>query len=104
VVVAHGMDMLRFLIPCYVLYICIEVLSGALRGAGDAVVPTLFTLFGVCVLRLIWLWGVLPNLEHNFIYTILCYPITWTITAAMFLLYYFRSDWLNRCKKKAGFL
>lgn len=103
-VIADAVKIMKFMLCFYFLFVCIEVFSGALRGAGDSLIPTVMMLFGVCVLRLIWLWGVLPNLEHNFIYTILCYPITWTITAAMFLLYYFRSDWLNRCKKKAGFL
>ena len=34
-VINIGIDMLRFMAPCYTIYVFIEVLSGALRGTGD---------------------------------------------------------------------
>ncbi len=93
-VIALGMDILRFLVPCYVLYLCVELLSGAVRGTGDVLMPTLITLFGVCLLRVIWLLAVVP--QHNTLMTVLAsYPITWALTSGLFILYYLRGTWLR---------
>lgn len=56
-----------------------DVCSGVLRGMGKAIVSTIISLFGACLLRLIWLWTVFPaypTLEIIFI----SYPVTWVIT------------------------
>lgn len=101
VVVAHGMDILRLLVPTYVLYLCIEILSGAVRGAGDSLIPTLITLFGVCLLRLVWLLGVAPRIG-TLTAVLISYPATWALTSTLFILYYWKGGWLKRCMKKAG--
>ena len=59
-VINIGIDMLRFMAPCYTIYVFIEVLSGALRGTGDVLLPTLITLGGVCLIRIPWIMFVLP--------------------------------------------
>ena len=101
-VIRQGMIILKLLVPTYMTYICVEVLSGAVRGAGDSVVPTLFTLCGICLLRVVWVKFVTPS--HNDIdFMLLSYPITWTITSLLFVVYYLRGNWLKRCIKKAGF-
>ena len=97
-----GMTIVRTLVPTYITYLCIEILSGAVRGAGDSVLPTLMTLFGVCILRVIWVMGVCPPFNSMFM-VILSYPITWIITSLMFILYYWKAPWLKRCIRKAGF-
>ena len=56
-VVRIGADMLNQITPCYVIFIFIEVLSGALRGVSDVVIPMLMTLFGVCLLRIAWIFS-----------------------------------------------
>ncbi len=100
-VVEHGMVVLRLLVPCYLLYISIEIFSGALRGVGDSLIPTLMTLVGVCVLRMIWVMGIAPA-QGSLPFMLLSYPITWVVTSAMFWVYYFRGKWLTRNMKKAG--
>lgn len=88
-VVAIGVHMLRFLIPYYSIYIIIGILSGALRGAGKVLVPMLLTCGGVCSLRILWLYGVVVS--HPGIDTImLSYPVSWIITAVLFVIYYYR--------------
>lgn len=83
-----GVEMTRYLVPAYITYICIEILSGALRGAGDVWIPTLICLTGVCVLRVAWIMAVVP--VRPGIYTIIfSYPMTWVVTTAMFLVYYY---------------
>jgi len=100
-VITLGLEILHMLVPCYSLYLCIEILSGAVRGAGDALVPTLFTLFGVCLLRVVWLLGIAPQLG-TLQAVLLSYPITWALTSVLFIVYYLRGSWLRRAMKRAG--
>ncbi len=91
-VVQIGSDMLLFITPWYIVYVFIEVLGGSLRGRGNVIVPVVITLLGVCLLRIIWLAGVLkvsPTI-HAIIFS---YPVTWVITALAFIGYYL---WQNR--------
>ncbi|WP_417182266.1 MATE family efflux transporter [Blautia sp.] len=87
-VVRIGVDMMHFLLPSYFMYVVIGILSGALRGAGRVLVPMLLTCGGVCLIRIIWMFGVFPT--HSGINTImLSYPVSWGITAVLFIMYYF---------------
>ena len=90
--------MLLFITPWYIVYVFIEVLGGSLRGRGNVIVPVVITLLGVCVLRIIWLAGVLrisPTI-HAIIFS---YPVTWVITALAFIGYYL---WKDRQKLKVS--
>ena len=88
-VVQIGVDMLRFLMPSYFLYVVIGIFSGALRGAGRVVVPMILTCGGVCLLRIIWMFGLVP--VYPGIKTImLSYPVSWGITVVLFIIYYIK--------------
>lgn len=88
-VVRIGVDMMHSLLPSYFMYVVIGILSGALRGAGRVLVPMLLTCGGVCLIRIVWMFGVFPG--HPGINTImLSYPVSWGITAVLFIIYYFR--------------
>ena len=100
-VVAVGVGMMHVLTPVYITYISIEVLSGALRGCGDVRVPTLITVFFVCGLRVLWLTLMVPR-YHTIATVELSYPLTWTLASLLFILYYKRGGWLNRCKAAKG--
>jgi len=95
-VLETGMGVIRLIVPMWIAYICIEVLSGAMRGAGDTLIPTLMTLGGVCLIRVFWVMVVVPA-NHQLNILLLSYPLTWTITSVLFILYYRRGKWLNRC-------
>ena len=86
-VIRIGSDMLALITPCYIFFVFIEVLAGALRGMGDVMIPTLITLLGVCVLRLIWIAVVLP-ISPTVNAIIYSYPVTWIATAVLFIIYY----------------
>ena len=49
-VIAQGEAVIRTLAPLYFTYVCVEILSGAVRGTGDSLLPTLITCLGICVL------------------------------------------------------
>ena len=69
------------------LFVFIEVLSGALRGISDVIIPTLLTLFGTCLLRIAWIFLAVPH-KPCIEMVIVSYPITWFTTAILFLIYY----------------
>ena len=86
-VVEIGVYMMRYLMPSYFLYVAIGILSGALRGAGKVLVPVILTCGGVCIMRITWMLAVLPVFPG--IETImLSYPVSWGITAVLFVIYY----------------
>ena len=93
-VMAIGVDMLRFVSPLYFTYILVEILPGAIRGAGRSLEPTLITVFGICVVRLLWVFCLVP--AHHTIRTVqMSYPITWIITSLSMLLFYRFGHWLE---------
>ncbi len=94
-VVELGTAFVRVWAPAYTAYVFIEILSGTVRGVGEALPPMIITVFGVCVLRLVWIWGVLP-LHRTPAMVAASYPVTWGITAAVFIVYYLRKNWLKR--------
>ena len=88
------MQILLFIVPTYITYIAIEILSGAIRGAGKAFVPTVICITGVCLLRIIWLEVAVPI--YRSVYTVCAaYPVTWTVTSILFLIYYKKGAWLE---------
>lgn len=87
-VIEIGVRMISLIAPWYAVFSFIEILSGSLRGTGNVLVPVLITLFGVCVLRIIWLATVL-KIYPGLSVLIASYPVTWVITAAAFIVYYF---------------
>ena len=102
VVIQKGMQVLRLLAPFYCTYIGVEVFAGTVRGAGDSLIPMLMTLFGVCVLRVVWVTLIAP-MKPDVTFMLLSYPITWSFTSILFIIYYFKGGWLERCERKAGY-
>lgn len=95
VVIAKGMEILYFLAPTFITYICIEIYSGALRGTCDCWIPMIMTALGVCVLRVVWILVAVPH-RPGIETIIFSYPLTWTITSVLFIIYYF---WFSNLKK-----
>lgn len=94
-VISEGLRIMHFLMPFWVTYISIEILSGTVRGCGASLVPTVITVFGVCVLRLAWLFWAVP-FRNTVIMVLSCYPITWTVTSVAFWVYYLKGTWLRK--------
>lgn len=86
-VVEIGISMLQYLVPFYFTYVAIEILSGSLRGVGDCWIPMLISCFGICVLRVAWIVAAVP-LRRDIYNIMFSYPLTWTVTSILFVLYY----------------
>ena len=99
VVLHKGEMILKFFAPTYITYVCIEILSGALRGVGDSVIPTLMTCAGVCVLRTLWNFVMLPRYPR--LETVMIsYPISWVLTSVLFILYYLRFSRMRKLREQ----
>lgn len=61
-----------------------EVAGAYMRGLGYSMTPMLLTVFGTCVLRLVWVFTVAPR-YNDFGILLSIYPISWAITGAMVL-------------------
>ena len=101
-VIQIGIRMLMLMTPFYFTYICVEILSGTIRGTGEALVPMLMVCCGVCVLRIVWAIFVLP-LYHSIDTIVISYPITWSVTSILFICYYLHGGWLRKQIAKAGY-
>ncbi len=98
-VVRIGANFFTILAPSYFTFVFIEIFSGAIRGAGEALQPMLITCFGVCGLRIAWLLIAVP-IWHTMEMVAANYPVTWVITAVVFIVYYARMNWLDRCIRR----
>lgn len=98
-VVEEGVFMVQFMMPLYFTYVFTEILSGAVRGTGDAFIPMVITCIGVCVLRIAWIAVVVPQ-WHDTRAVMLSFPITWVVTSSAFVIYYLKGKWLQRGIKR----
>lgn len=85
-------EIMWYFVPVYVVWTFIEIISGALKGVGDAIVPLVIVGVGVCAFRLIWVGAVFPFL-HTVGGLTLCYPVSWIITAIALSVYCRRQGW-----------
>ncbi len=86
-VVDKGMEILRIMVPTFWTYVFIEIFSGSLRGMGDSFMPMILTSLGVCALRVLWLFTIVP-LRPQVSTVIYSYPLAWIVTSVLFIIYY----------------
>ena len=99
VIIDIGVGIAYVICPFYFLYVLLEVLSSAIRGAGNTL-PTMFiVLLNMCVIRIAilkYIMWVSPD-----IYSVaVVYPVTWFCTV-LTLFWYYRSERWNPRKKLA---
>ena len=94
-----SMDLIRFMAPTYITYITIEILSGTLRGVGDAWMPLIITGIGVCLVRVLWIICAMPHFQ-SILAAAFCYPLTWTLSSIAFVVYYYFFSSLKRVDLK----
>ena len=94
-----GTVMVRNMMPYYVTFVCIEILSGAIRGCGQALIPMILTGCGVCGLRILWVFLVVP-FRREITTVLYSYPVSWVITSICFVVYYKCGKWLPKEDRK----
>ena len=82
---------IRLLAVCPFYFLCglMEVGTGALRGLGRSILPTVTSLLGCCLFRILWIptafrWaqGALTS-DQSLLVLYLCFPLSWLLTAAI---------------------
>ncbi|SUB74882.1 MATE family efflux transporter [Peptoniphilus indolicus] len=82
-------QIMHFIAPLYLIYVFCDILPGAIRGTGDTFRPMVITLLGTCISRILWVLFIVP-LNHTLITVLSCYPISWGITAFIYIVYYIK--------------
>lgn len=87
-VVRIGYIRILILISAELVNVVIEILSGAMRGHGQSLIPAIVSLVGICGVRIIWVYTVFP-FSRTFATIMAAYPLSWAITALVLVISYF---------------
>ena len=99
-VVEAGMIRMGMIARTYALCGVMEAMVGVLRGLGHSIGPMVVSLFGSCVLRLIWMVTVFPAVATPGI-LFLAFPVTWIITGGCHLIFFWRVR--KKCNRLVGY-
>ena len=97
-VISTTWEMLLYFVPFYFTWTLIEVLSAVLRGSGDAVRPVIIIGLGICAFRILWIVTIF-QLIHTLPVLCLTYICSWTLTSTIILIYFRRTDWMDRSRR-----
>jgi MATE efflux family protein len=100
-VIAVGSMVMLSIMPYEFLFMPIEVFAGTMRGVGNSLMPTLITGSCVCLFRVVWLMTAVRH-WHSLKTLTLSYPLSWALAAAVFLVVYFKGNWLHRRIAQCG--
>ena len=100
-VIAVGSMVMLSIMPYEFLFMPIEVFAGTMRGVGNSLMPTLITGSCVCLFRVVWLMTAVRH-WHSLKTLTLSYPLSWALAAAVFLVVYFKGNWLRRRIAQCG--
>lgn len=74
-------------------------IAGIMRGAGKSTVPMFVMLISWCIIRITYITitvHFIPKIQVIF----WAYPLTWSISSVIFLIYFLKADWLHSFEKK----
>lgn len=78
----------------YFLLALSHLIAGVCRGAGQAIIPMMVMLGIWCIFRITYV-TIAMQINHWIVLVFLAYPITWSISSFIYLVYYFKSDWIH---------
>lgn len=99
-VLQFGMLSNRIRAGFYALLAVSHVMAAVLRGAGRSKVPMVIMLVCWCLIRVSYITITvyfIPDIRVVY----WAHPITWALSSVIFLLYYFKADWLH-ASRRAG--
>ena len=92
--VAVGMKQIRveaLFFCCLSLSHCI---AAVMRGAGKPMIPMFIMLGSWCVLRVLYIQTMVPLVQESWV-IFSAYPLTWTVSTIVYLIFYFKTDWIH---------
>ena len=97
--ISYGTEHMRTICLFYFLLAFSHCIAGVMRGAGKATVPMFTMLACWCVFRVSYITVALKFL--NQLTTVsLAYPITWSLSSIIFLIYFLKADWIHNFEKE----
>ena len=93
-VISYGTAQARVVTLFYFLLAFSHCMAGILRGAGKSTVPMLVMLACWCIIRVTYITitvKLIPDIRVIF----WAYPLTWTLSSIVFLIYFLKSDWIH---------
>ena len=99
-VVDYGTRHMRTICLFFGLLALSHCIASVLRGAGRAVVPMAVMLLCWCVLRVAYV-SVAVQIVNELETVSRAYPITWTASSIIYLIYFFTADWLHGFDKES---
>ncbi len=94
-VIEYGIRFIHIVTPFYVCICFNQIYAGALRGIGDATMPTVIMLASFVAFRQVYL-AVTKALGAGFIAVALAYPVGWILCSTLLLIRYFRSPLVRK--------
>lgn len=97
--IEFGTQHMRTICMFYFLLAFSHCIAGVMRGAGKATVP-MFTMLGCwCLFRVTYI-SIAVKLVNQLTTVSWAYPITWTLSSIVFLIYFFKADWIHNFEKE----
>lgn len=97
-VVAFGVLQARTVTLFYFLLAFSHCIAGIMRGAGKATVPMFTMMLCWCIIRVTYVTvavRIFPVIRTVF----WAYPITWSLSSVIFLIYFLKADWIHGFEK-----
>jgi putative MATE family efflux protein len=101
VVIDYGVRHLRTIAPFYCLLALSHCFAGIMRGAGKATVPMVTMLLCWCALRVSYI-TVAVKMVNELETVSRAYPITWTCSSIILLIYFLKADWMHNFERIEG--
>jgi len=96
-VIDAGRLMQLTFLPFYIVLPINQVINGVLRGAGRSAVPMYVMIFSFVFLRQIYLF-LITKVTSDIVYVFLGWPTTWVVCSLIFIIYFFKVQWLPQEK------
>ena len=89
-----GVAHMRTICPFFFLLAFSHCIAGVMRGAGKATVPMFTMLACWCIFRVTYI-SVAVRFVNQLTTVSWAYPITWTLSSTVFLIYFLKADWIH---------
>ena len=97
--IQYGVDKAHICSLFFCLLAASHGLAAVLRGAGKAVIPMISMLAFWCVIRVTFLYFMVP-IYHTIATVNWVYPLTWALSTVFLGLYYWRADWIHTFERQ----
>ena len=97
--IAYGVLQAKTVTLFYFLLAFSHSAAAIMRGAGKSTVPMYVMLISWCLIRITYI-TIVGTLFDNIQLIFMAYPITWTISSVIFLVYLLKADWMHNFERQ----